>query len=228
MHFVTFGTRGVYNDFARRLARSATDVGGFATATVYDESHFDADFEASHRDVLALTRGFGAWCWKSYCILKRLNELAEGEILTYCDSLYAFKRDMRRNAEEWLKDRDVVLFENKPSKPSFLERNWSKYDAFRILGADPGVHGNQTQCWAGFVLLRKTPESVRFVRKWYDACADARLMNDEPSVFGDELPGFVAHREDQSVISLMSKVDNVGYPFLKFPADLLYNIRIGR
>lgn len=228
MHFVTFGTHGVYNDFARRLARSAIDVGGFATATVYDQSHFDADFEASHRDVLALTRGFGAWCWKSYCILKRLNELAEGEILTYCDSLYVFKRDMRRNAEEWLKDRDVVLFENKPSEPSFSERDWSKYDAFHILGANPSVHGETSQCWAGFMMVRKTAEMVRFMREWYERCADIRLMNDEPSIFGNELPGFKEGRQDQACLSLISKVTGIGYPFLRFPADLLYNIRIGR
>ena len=100
MHFVTFGTHGLYNHYARQLAQSAIDVAGFETAVVYDQSHFSPEFETSHREVLALPRGFGAWSWKSFCILKRLNELTAGEILTYCDSLYVFKRDIRRSARE--------------------------------------------------------------------------------------------------------------------------------
>ena len=227
MHFITFGTLGLYNQYARQLAQSAL-AAGFDTATVYDETHLDPTFLASHKEVLALPRGFGAWCWKSYCILKRLAELSEGDILTYCDSLYVFKRDFRETAVKWSKSRDLVLFENKPSEPSFSEKNWAKYDAFHLLNADPSVHGETTQCWAGFVMVRKTAETVRFIREWHDRCADIRLMNDEPSVFGKESPGFIEGREDQMVLSLLSKTKDIGYPFLQFPAELLYNVRMGR
>ncbi|GAQ92946.1 Resolvase, N-terminal [Klebsormidium nitens] len=201
MHFITFGTHGIYNDFARQLAKSAL-AAGFDTATVYDETDLDPAFRESHRDVLALPRGFGAWCWKSYCILKRLSELEEGDVVTYCDSLYAFKRDFREAAEDWLKTQDLVLFENKPSEPSYKERHWTKYEAFCILGADPEVHGQTSQCWGGFLMLRKTPETVRFIQEWYDRCANVRLMSDERSVLGEELPGFIEPRQDQMVLSL--------------------------
>lgn len=225
MHFITFGTRGIYNEYARQLAKSAISA-GFDSATVYDERHFDAAFKASHGEVLVLPRGFGAWCWKSYCILKRLAELSEGDILTYCDSLYVFKRDIQDTVQEWLQDRDLVLFENKPSEPSFLEKHWAKYDAFHLLGADPKVHGETPQCWGGFVLLRKTPQIVRFITDWYELCADVRLMSDKPSILGPESPLLIEPREDQMVLSLLSKVRNIGCPFLKCPADLLYNVRM--
>jgi hypothetical protein len=226
MNFITYGN-GPYKGHANRLAFSAIKRGGFATSRVYDESHFTAGFKTTHHDVLQLSHGFGAWCWKSYCILKRLDELADGDILAYCDSLYLFKRDIRQTAQDWLKDREMVIFENKPSEPSFLEKIWAKYDAFHLLGADPKVHGETQQSWSGFVMLRKSPQTVAFIREWYDKCADTRLMNDEPSVFGEELPEFIQGRKDQTIISILSKVKNIGYPFLRFPADLLYNIRIG-
>lgn len=77
-------------------------------------------------------------------------------------------------------------------------------------------------------MLRKTPETTRFIKEWYDRCADERLMNGKPSIFGKESPEFIEGREDQTVLSIGSKVAKIGYPFLKFPADLLYNIRTGR
>ena len=179
MHFVTFGTLGIYNRSARRLAETAV-AAGFDTATVYDETDLDPAFRESHMDVLALPRGYGAWCWKSYCILRRLSELPEGDVLTYCDSLYLFKRDFRKALEDWPKTRDLILFENKPSEPSFKERHWTKYDAFRILGADPVVHGETPQCWGGFLSLRKTPETVRFVEEWRDRCSRRTLNERRP------------------------------------------------
>jgi hypothetical protein len=228
MHFITFGTQGLYQHHARELARSAIDVAGFSTVRVYDEERFDESFKESHAEVLKVKRGFGLWAWKSFFILQRLNELRDGEILIYSNSLYAFKRDIRPSALEWLKDRDLVLFENKPSEPCFIEKNWAKHDAFHILGADPEVHGETPHAWAGFLIVRKTPATLRFVKEWYDHCADIRMMGDGPSIFGQELPEFIENRHDQTAISIMSKVSNIGYPFLTFPADLLYNVRVGR
>lgn len=228
MHFITFGTHGLYNHFARQLAHSAICVAGFETAIVYDQSHFEAAFKTSHQAVLALPRGFGAWSWKSFCILRRLDELDEGDILAYCDSLYIFKRDIRQTTRGWLENRDIVLFKNKPSEPSFVEKHWAKYDAFQLLGGDLDAHGETPQVWAGFVMLRKTPETVRFIRDWYDKCADIRLMSDAPSVLGEERPDFVDTRHDQQILSISSKVKEIGYPFEEFPADLLFNIRVGK
>lgn len=227
MHFVTFGT-GAYAPHARALAKNALEVGRFDTAVAYGESDLSNEFRRSRSEVLQIERGFGAWSWKSYIISKRLAQLEDGAVLAYCDSLYSFKRDARETVEGWLRDRDLVLFHNKPSEHIFLERHWSKYDAFHVLGANLTVHGQTPQVWAGFVCLRKTFDTVALVREWSDRCADVRLMCDAPSIYGHEAPGFVEGRHDQTVLSLLSKIRRLGVPFIDFPSDLLFNLRVGR
>jgi hypothetical protein len=53
-------------------------------------------------------------------------------------------------------------------------------------------------------LVRNTLANRRFVEMWLDACTDARVLTDAPNTCGQpNLPGFVEHRHDQSVLSVL-------------------------
>jgi hypothetical protein len=224
MHFITFGS-DPYKGHANRLAHSAKTHGGFDTYRVYDENDFTAEFKRSHAEVLAVSKGCGLWAFKSFVLLRRLAEMKDGDLLCYTDSLYLFKTDIRPYARRWLETSDMVLFRNKPSEPSFPEEEWATKEAFELLGADPMVHGKTAQVWAGFILLRKTPQTVAFIEDWHAACADIRIVGDQAGPA--EVPTFKASRNDQVALSLLAKVKGVGYPFEQCPAEVLFNIRIG-
>jgi hypothetical protein len=48
------------------------------------------------------------------------------------------------------------------------------------------------------------PVDRRFVWTWLDYCADPRGLTDHPNELGPpDLPGFIEHRHDQSVLSVL-------------------------
>ncbi len=50
-----------------------------------------------------------------------------------------------------------------------------------------------------------TPWACALVAEWLESCRDRRVLTDEPNTCGlPNLPGFVDHRHDQSVLSLQA------------------------
>ena len=59
---------------------------------------------------------------------------------------------------------------------------------------------------AGFIVLRKCCTSIQFVMEWLAYLSDIRIASDNPNTLGiPSSKSFVAHRHDQSVLSLLSK-----------------------
>jgi len=122
-------------------------------------------------------------------------------VVVYLDARYEFKENFRATLEEWLAAADVALVENKPGRPSFRELEYSKRDAFTLMGVEAAY--NTTQAWCGFVAVRVGFHSVRYLSEWLTYAQDARIISDAASVLGPEQPGFRENRHDQTVCSLL-------------------------
>ena len=56
------------------------------------------------------------------------------------------------------------------------------------------------------MVCRKSPEVEDFFQEVLSYAQDIRIISDNPNIMGkDNYPGFIDHRHDQSVISLISK-----------------------
>lgn len=63
------------------------------------------------------------------------------------------------------------------------------------------------------MLFKKCALSLEIARKWLDICCHHNLFDDSESV-SPNLNGFIAHKHDQSIFSLLLKIYNVKtYPF---------------
>jgi hypothetical protein len=148
--------------------------------------------------LLTRKRGAGYWVWKPLIIWDNLISAKEGDILMYTDAgskLVSSPVPLLDLA----KAQDVVAFQL-----PFVESQYTKRDTFQLLGVE--ALNSTTQVLASFVLLRRSVVSLGFVSQWLTYAQDSRAVTDDPNTLGkDNFPGFVDHRHDQSVFSLLYK-----------------------
>lgn len=137
--------------------------------------------------------------WKPYFILDALNEIGENDYLMYIDSGAFFVDKIQKLIHTMnLYEQDILSFEI-----PLLERQFTKKETFDIVG----INDNKTnQRLSGYIVLKKTDFSIAFVREWLlfmenEVASSYRHFNNAV----EEFPDFYAHREDQSVFSLLCK-----------------------
>lgn len=198
--FITFGDDkfAESRDYAAKMAKR---WGGFDKVIVYTPNDIDEDFKKEHEDIFCIKRGYGLWLWKPYLIYKTLNEEAkDGDMLFYGDGGAFFMRSIRY-IEKSLGDDDIWV-----SCVPLCEWQFTKADAFELLSCKDVDYKMTAQAQGGFLYIRKTQDSMSFIKKWLDACCDLRLLHPDNIALGLENPvGFHGHREDQSILSLLCK-----------------------
>ncbi len=170
----------------------------------------DPSFAHTHREVLAQPRGGGYWLWKPHLIYRTLLSMTDGDLLTYADAgifvMPGFIETHQRNL--------AALTGNSKSFTAlrvFLrERKYTKRDAFIRLDCDHGDFADSDQFVAtAMPLIIRNSSTLDFFRTWLRWCefnVNGRyLIDDSPSILGNNFPDFVDHRHDQSLYSLLCK-----------------------
>lgn len=201
-HFITFGENCCEISKARAV-RHAMEIGGFDVAHAYDLCSVKANFRKTHRDIIFRHKGAGYWLWKPYLILKTLIEdLDFGDVVMYEDAGSYLIKDagpLLKLASDSLQG--IVVF-----TLQFLEKYYTKSDTFIVMEMNfPKFIETSYQTLASFVVMRKDCKTLQFVMEWLAYSSDSRCVTDDPNVLGKNHDGFIGHRHDQSVLSLLSK-----------------------
>ena len=223
-HLLTYATPS-HAAAAARLTHSARATGGFDEAHAFGPTDLDAEYRRRNARVLELPRGAGYWIYKPYIIMRYMAyTAAPGDVICYIDSLYEFKQPFTAQMDDWLRSSavPVALAVNKPDEITFYEKQWTKKDAFTLIGGiDESSMRETLQAWCGFICFRNTFDALQYVAEWYTYSTDARIVTDSPSVYGAESPDFKENRHDQTVCSLLAKKYNV--TMHSFPSGPVYN-----
>jgi hypothetical protein len=169
----------------------------------YNFDDIDKDFLNRNKETINNSlRGLGSFFWKPYFVEKTLNELNEGDFLIYADSGSIFLKDIKpllAYMDELKKD--ILCFQL-----PLIEKQWTKRDTFVLMNCDSEEYSKSSQILATFFILRKSEDGLFFIREWKDYCCDSRVLSDKPNTMGIEnYDGFIEHRHDQSVLSLLCK-----------------------
>lgn len=165
----------------------------------YSPSDLDEDFKKRNSTILSYTRGAGLWLWKPYIILDALKKINEGDFLFYCDAGSYFVGDVR-NLIDTLKISNQKIM---PFEIPLLERQFTKKETFVIMDYS---NYNDNQICTGYILFKKCSKTVSFVEEWLMLMRDERLCSFKhfcPDI--KEFDDFRAHREDQSVFSILCR-----------------------
>lgn len=211
------------NESYRKVQKFSTEQAyrhGVDKVYNYGPEDIDEEFKQKYQDILSAKRGNGYWLWKPYIVKKALKELNEGDFLIYADSASAIVSNIKRLIKTLEKSNLDVM----PFLFTTVEKEWTKRDAFILMGCDSPPYTDSNQIEATFIVLKKSEFSKRIIDEWLQFCCDRRIVTDEDNVMGKEnYPGFRGNRHDQTVWSLVCKRN--GLPVFRNPESFIKNDR---
>jgi hypothetical protein len=188
-------------------ARSVQDAHGqpfFQHIITYHKSDLAPSFVERCQEHFQHERGSGYWCWRPQTILQVLELMKDGDELLYSDSGSRLDQQLPRLWHR-LQVQDVVPFEMGPPH-CLYEEHWTKMDLCVFLKAYD--HMKSYQRSASFSLWRKNPETLALARQWSELACNFHNVSDTPSRTPNQ-PGFREHRYDQSIWSLLTKIQGI-------------------
>lgn len=155
-----------------------------------------------YKSIMAAPRGAGYWLWKPFIILDMINRVPDGTPVLYSDAALTFIADPAPMIA-LSRQHSVCLFRMSGPMP---QSAWTKRDCFVEMDADREEFWSLPQLWAGMQLYRAGPEARAFLTVLATAMASEVRLTDMPNIHGlPNLPGFVEHRHDQSVLTILAR-----------------------
>jgi hypothetical protein len=205
IRFVSFAT-DKFSESRQRLEDSYSRF-GIANHKIYDpKDPVITRCVSENEEILSKKRGWGYWLWKYYIIEYELSNTDSNSILFYTDVGVELIADPAPLLKLSNKNPIVLFYSNHSS----LQKFWTKRDCFVILDADCPDYWEMVQLTATFQIYRNSAKAREFVAMLKTAMRDPHILTDLPNISGkDNLPGFIDHRHDQSVLSIFAKRRNI-------------------
>jgi hypothetical protein len=223
--FLTFTDRRM-KAARKRICQQARDLNVYSRVIGSSERSLDRDFRQRYRHILTPDhKGYGYYIWKPRIVKQVLATLQEGDILHWLDSGSHLNPRGLWRLEEYFQLAEQVEggflgFENKPpngplhydgrplpDNAEYLLTKGDLLDWFQVRDR-PEISRSQ-QIGATTFMIRKCEQSVAFVDQWNDVFeGHLHLIDDTASIAPNE-PGFIQHRWDQSILSILAKLHGV-------------------
>ena len=169
----------------------------------YTPEDIDPEFKAKNDYILSKGRGNGYWLWKPYFLYKTLTEkLNDGDYLIYSDA-GIFYVDLAQKLVDFLNEKKAEMYFH---RLPHLEKVYTKRDAFILMGVDGPFYAETGQFNAAFQVYRKSKFTEFFLGEYLYYAQDKRIITDDQNEMGTpNYEGFIDHRHDQSILSLLTK-----------------------
>tara|TARA_Y100000389_G_scaffold205097_1_gene263098 strand:+ start:16584 stop:17351 length:768 start_codon:yes stop_codon:yes gene_type:complete len=232
-HFIVFGNSRFIKS-RERIIDEASELNifynlNFETEDICEEEAFKKVIENYNKNNPRkhnTGKGFYFYMWKPYVIYKNLLKLKDGDILFYTDSGMAIINNNNtinkfNNLFNLVINKDlcpsgIATFITTGHPENRKEIQWNRKEVFRyfkVLDNDEIKYSQQVQ--AGVNMIEKNDISLKIVKEWFDLTLSnpelfigdrrfSRIINNEA-----QYPEFKAHRHDQSVWSILCKLNNV-------------------
>lgn len=191
-------------EYNRKYSTKTAYSKGLADKVIeFSPKDIDIDFKENNKQIFSYKRGAGLWIWKPYIILKAIEQLNEGDYLLYCDAGTIFVNSIQYLVDSLEKvNQSIMIFEL-----PLLSRQFTKKETFILMD----FHDFEiNQCAAGYLLVKKDSFSISFLNEWLHFMQDERIVSPKyflPNV--TEFIDFFSHREDQSILSILTKKHNL-------------------
>jgi hypothetical protein len=208
IHFVSFATPS-FRPRQWMLERSAKWLGKADVIHSWNPARLAADgFTTRHADLFPGSKGYGWYAWKPYIIQQALRSADDGDLIIYQDVGRREPILVRHRLSFWL---DYLNEHQQECVPGVLipwwgpNRLWTKQQTLAELDMDEPRFRDCPQVQASWSVWRKCPESIEFIKEWTDLSTRRSLIGGELSEgLEGECPGFVEHRWDQSLLTLLT------------------------
>ncbi len=183
--------------------KSALEIAKVDEFYGYGPEDIDEEFKKKNEYILSKGRGNGYWLWKPYFIVKTLKKhLSDGDYLIYSDA-GIFYTERAQLLVDFLNERKVEMYLH---RLPHLEKLYTKRDAFILMGVDLPFYSETGQFNAAFQVYKKSKFTEIFLEEYLYYAQDKRIITDDKNELGmPNYDGFIDHRHDQSILSLLTK-----------------------
>lgn len=206
--FVTFAN-GAFSKTLERMKRQI--ISSEETMHLFDKCYFLTEKDFDHDFMRKLKpwlyrRGYGYWRWKSYVVSKQFAKLADGDVLVYADAGCDYNPDGISRLKEYIdmaksSESGIVAFQD--GCMEYQRTKGDVIDHFKARNAHNLLNTNQFL--GGYFVLAKSKKTTSFVEEWANICINyPDLVTDKCST-SPNLEGYIEHRHDQSIFSLLVK-----------------------
>jgi len=195
-YLITYGD----NDYIKsreRLKKEAESLNIFDKVIAYGSEDLPEEFKK--KTIFKHKRGSGLWVWKPYLIRKTLEQMNDGDILVYVDSgCNLYKSTQWNRYFSILSTRyDMLAFKIACKCGAYTKKSVLEYFN-QIIGP---YWKNFFQIAGGILFIKKSPHSTFFLKEWENLCTENNLCDVTQEEKAIQLPEFIEHRHDQSILS---------------------------
>ncbi|MEY3183110.1 MAG: hypothetical protein RLZ35_1095 [Pseudomonadota bacterium] len=170
----------------------------------YRRSHLDPNFLQQNAYILNQPQGKGVWLWKPWIILKTLQSIPEDAVLIYADSGLVFRNSVAPLIA--LSDKhDIILsyFDQKKSIDNKSLETHASRKTLEYMKCDTKACRQSPHLWAGFMILRNTPNSRAFVKRWLTYAKIPKLLLGNAPDNRPPYPSFSHQLHDETLLSVL-------------------------
>ena len=208
---ISFATNEKWFTSQSNLNKSAL-MNGINSYISYNPDNLDREFKNIHKHLLRPEiRGYGYWMWKSIIIKQTFDLLEENDIVLYVDSGNTIINNLNYLIEE-VNKKDILLFDNRDGNYQHTtnkNKEWTKRDCYVLMGCDEEKYYNAPQVDASYQVYKKNERTEKFINEYLLYSSNENIISDLPNITKKNLPEFIDHRHDQSILSLMSVKHNI-------------------
>jgi hypothetical protein len=196
----------------RRIEKEAISFGIFKELFLYNEFTLGKKFRTQFKDLLRYrVRGYGYWVWKAHIIRESLLKINDGDFLLYLDSGCSLNKQGMPRFNTYLnqvsRSKSGIMAVSTENLP---EKKWTKGDVFDYFGVrDQKEITDTSQIQASMILIQKSKSSMDLIDSLNSAISKSPSLIDDSVSNSCNYEGFVEHRHDQSLFSVLAKIHNV-------------------
>jgi hypothetical protein len=170
----------------------------------YRRSHLDPVFLQQNAYILNQDQGKGVWLWKPWIILRSLQMIPENAILVYTDSGMVFRNSIApliRLTEK----HDIILsyFDQAKSTDNKSLETHASRKTLEYMKCDTLACRKSPHLWAGFMVLRNTPNSRAFIKRWLEYAKVPKLILGNTPDDRKPYPNFSHQLHDETILSVL-------------------------
>lgn len=194
-----------YMPSAKFQMNTAYKYGKVDNMVIYDISNdIDENFRNKNEKILNAGEGRrkGYYLWKPYFVNRALSTIDYGDYLVYMDAGGLYYKSSVYEAVKYMGKKGIDMIGS--CNRLYKNKDWTKRDAFIFMDCDTEKYINEYQCHAALIIMKKTPKTEKIIGEWLDYAQNYNIISEASNICGKEnYEGFVEHRHDQSILSLL-------------------------
>lgn len=210
IHFITYGSGGPnYERAKQRILKEAAQFGVFDRITGHGMDTLSPEFREKYKDVLSMRRGGGYWIWKFDIIQQELSKINEGDFIVYADAgctINASENAIKRfyDCLKILSDSPYGILNYSINAQEYI---WTTQQIFEHFNVDSkSMVATSNQRIATIFIVQKNAHSEKWLSTIMDTLAHDRFLFTDKYNNNQPNPCFRDNRHDQSVASVVSKL----------------------